>query len=119
MCEGGAHNEHRKIELLGNRNASEIKVNGSIITVLEEYKYLGQYTAYENRQERKVSARIRNAWKSFWPLKNILKGNLDTKNKIKMFDSCVIPTLTYGAQTRALTDTQVSKICTNPELDAT
>ena len=54
---------------------------------------------FDNRMEREIQARIRKAWNGFWKLQEIPKGNMKTESKIKIWESCVIPILTYETQT--------------------
>ena len=57
-----------------------------------------------------VERRVQNAWKTFWSLKEHLKGSLPTALKRKLIDMCILPVLTYGAQSWSLTEHQKSKL---------
>ncbi len=60
--------------------------------------------------DKELKIRTAKVWKAFWGQKIILKSKMHLKIKIRIFKSCVIPTLTYGAQTRAPTKTSVRKL---------
>ncbi|CAK1594407.1 unnamed protein product [Parnassius mnemosyne] len=51
------------------------------------------------RTTKEVERRIALAWKKYWSLKEIFKGNFPLQIKKKIMDSNVLPTLTYGCQT--------------------
>jgi len=45
-----------------------------------------------------VKRRIRLGWAAFGKLKLIFKSKMNNSLKRKVFDSCVLPVLTYGAK---------------------
>ncbi len=47
-----------------------------------------------------------------WAHKAILKGNANLATKIKILNQCVVPSLTYGAQTWSLTSSQANRLRT-------
>jgi len=57
----------------------------------------------DNEKSTEVERRINIAWKKYWSLKIIFKGSCSNKQKCQVFNSCVIPALTYGSQTWSLT----------------
>ncbi len=48
--------------------------------------------------EKEINRRITIAWNTFWNLKFILKSNYPISYKSHLFNSCVLPALTYGCQ---------------------
>lgn len=88
----------------------EININGKKIENVKEMIYLGQNITMENKTSVEIERRISIAWKKFWSLKFIFKGNFTIKNKIKVLNSCVMPTLTYGSQTWAMNKIDENKI---------
>ncbi|XP_048006861.1 uncharacterized protein LOC125242187 [Leguminivora glycinivorella] len=102
-----------KTKLMTNRGKDTVTVDGQDIQYVDEYIYLGQIASFENRQCKEIDRRIENAWKSFWSMKTLMKGNLPLTLKRKLVDMCILPILTYGAQTWSLTEAQKSrlKIC--------
>ncbi|CAG9128206.1 unnamed protein product [Plutella xylostella] len=85
-------------------------INGQEIGYVDEYIYLGQIASFENRQDKEVERRITNAWKSFWSMKDLMKGTLPLTLKRQLIDMCILPVLTYGSQTWSLTEHQKSKL---------
>jgi len=48
---------------------------------------------------KELKVRRANGWKAFWAKKAIWRSRLKLKSKIRIFESTIIPILTYGAQT--------------------
>ncbi|XP_047989820.1 uncharacterized protein LOC125229086 [Leguminivora glycinivorella] len=99
-----------KTKLMTNGAKDGVTVDGQDIQYVDEYIYLGQIASFENRQTLEVNRRIENAWKSFWSMKALLKGDLPLCLKRKLIDMCILPILTYGAQTWSLTEALKSKL---------
>lgn len=99
-----------KTQLMTNGAKRKVTVDGQDIQFIDEYVYLGQIASFENRQSVEINRCIENAWKSFWSMKALLKGNLPLCLKRKLIDMCILPVLTYGAQTWSLTEAQKSKL---------
>ena len=55
---------------------------------------------YVNKTEIGIERRITAVWTAFAKHRDIFKGNIGTKRQI--YNSCVHPTVTYGAETWAL-----------------
>lgn len=68
------------------------------IEYVHEYVYLGQIVSFQ-AQQNKVARRTENAWRSFWSMKHLMNGELPLCNKRRLMDMCILPILTYGAQT--------------------
>ncbi|CAG9133292.1 unnamed protein product [Plutella xylostella] len=99
-----------KTKVMTNSTKRRVEVDGQEIQYVNEYIYLGQIASFENRQDKEIDRRIENAWKSFWSMKSLMKGNLPLSLKRKLIDMCILPVLTYGAQTWSLTESQKSKL---------
>jgi len=78
---------------------------------VNEYIYLGQTIAMGDRLEEEIKVRKNKGWGKFWSLKKACKNNkLKLKSKIKILESCVMPVLSYGAQTWSLTKEQTKNL---------
>lgn len=73
-----------------------------IETVMEE-TYLGQLQTWTDRTEKEVNVRITKTLKKYWSLKHISNGPFNPRHKSRIFNMCVVLTMTYGCQTLALT----------------
>lgn len=61
--------------------------------VVSEYVYLGQVVTPDPNHEAEVIRRIRLGWSAF-----------GRHCKMRAYDSCILPALTYGAVTWRLTE---------------
>ncbi len=84
-----------KTKFMSNREG----INGSKLSRVGEYRYLGQISKFHDNMGGTIRERILNTWKAFWINKIFMRSKMKTKVKIKILDSCVKLVLTYGAQT--------------------
>lgn len=99
--------QKKTVLLTNSQKETNISLNGVVIESSEEAIYLGQVIAFSDSLERELKRRKAKAWNSYWSLRDIFKGNFTQEMKRKIFESCVLPVLTYGAQTWAPTDRQL------------
>ncbi len=66
----------------------------------------------EKRFNEETERRIALGRKKFWTLKNIFKGNFKPKRKCEVFNSYVLPTLLYPAQTWLVSKKDENKLRT-------
>ncbi|KAK2177429.1 hypothetical protein NP493_598g01029 [Ridgeia piscesae] len=50
-------------------------------------------------QDKEIQRRITAGWTAFAKHRDIFKGNIGTCLKRQVYNSCVLPTMTYGAET--------------------
>lgn len=84
--------------------------NDRSIKAAEDVIYLGQTISATNRREKEITRRIKIGWNKYWALKRIFKTNLSLKIKSKVFNTCIIPAMNYGAQTWALREKDKNKL---------
>ncbi|MEG7521603.1 MAG: hypothetical protein M3H12_00655, partial [Chromatiales bacterium] len=86
-------------------NNIPIYVNTTQIEKVESFVYLGQrYSTRDKNQDKEIQRRITAGWTAFAKYRDIFKGNFGTCLKRQVYNSCVLPALTYGAETWALTN---------------
>ena len=91
-----------------------IKVIGTEIVKVTNYKYLVQTTAMENSTKQEVSIRIKAGWSVFGKFREIfLDRHIPMTLIRKVFNQCVLPAITYGCQTWSLTKALVKKLETS------
>lgn len=93
----------KKTKVMSNGILENICINGEQIESVKEYIYLGQSVSFENQTGREVHRRIALAWNKYWSLKEIMKNkqiNLNIKKKV--YETIIMPSLTYGCQTWTL-----------------
>lgn len=100
-----------KTKALTNASEDPIIINGVSIEYVKEYTYLGQQIAMTDIMSKEIDTRIGNAWKCYWRLREIMKNEeIKLSVKSKLYNTCVLPVLTYGCQTWALTKAQSKKL---------
>ena len=77
-----------------------INVNNVLIENVPGYVYLGQhYSLKEKNQDKEIQRRIMAGWAAYSKHWDIFKSNLATCLKRQVYNSCVLPAMTYGAET--------------------
>lgn len=100
-----------KTKVMTNGKEEPILVNNNPLEYVKEYIYLGQVIALADQTTKEIDRRVGNAWKQFWSLKEVMKsGGISIGIKRKLFDVSVLPVLTYGCQTWALTKANIKKL---------
>lgn len=88
-----------------------INIDGTRVEETTSFKYLGhEITIGRDNQTLEISRRIGLAWAAYGNLKYVFKAELPNCLKRKVFDQCVLPVLTYGAETLTLTKRTIKKI---------
>ena len=87
-----------------------ITVENDTIEKVDRYKYLGQTVMLNEHTREEVKIRIKAGWSCFGRYKDIL---CDTKLPMsiwrRMYNQCVIPTMTDGAETWRNSKTNTSE----------
>ena len=79
---------------------SEITFESAVIEKVETYKYLGQQLKMNNDIKPEILQRIKAGWLAFRANKDLLQNeNLDRRTAAHLFNSTVLPALTYAAET--------------------
>lgn len=100
-----------KTKAMTNSSRETLIVNGSEIEYVQEYTYLGQVISPKDLTTKEMEIRIGNAWKRYWTYKEIMKSKEMSVNiKRKLYNTCILPVLTYGCQTWALTKEHYRKL---------
>ena len=89
----------------------DVKIGDTVIERVENYVYLGHKLKLGlGNQMAEVKRRIGLGWAAFGKLRMIFKSKMNNSLKRKVFDSCVLPVLTYGAETLTLTKASENKL---------
>ena len=79
-----------------------IDVDNVLIENVPGYVYLGQhYSLKEKNQDKEIQRRIMAGWAAYAKHRDIFKSNLAICLKRQVYNSCVLPAMTYGAETWA------------------
>lgn len=113
------HQESRKVGLKMNMTKTKIMsdednpvvIENQTIENVSEYIYLG-HTIKLGRENQiaELARRIKLGWAAFGKLSYILKSSIPNCLKCKVFNTCVLPVLTYGIQTMTLTKQSMLKL---------
>lgn len=91
--------------------SESIIVDGKGVKQLTTYVYLGhQITNGRDNQTCEIIMRIGVSWTAFGKHCYVFKSNIPVCLKRKVYDQCVLPVLTYEADTLTLTKTSIKKI---------
>ena len=88
-----------------------ININNVLIENVQGYVYLGQhYSLKEKNQDKEIQRRIMAGWAAYAKHRDIFKSNLAICIKRQVYNSCVLPAMTYGAETWTLTKQAQNKL---------
>ena len=88
-----------------------INGNNVLIENVPGYVYLGQhYSLKEKNQDKEIQRRIVAGWAAYAKHRDIVKSNLAICLKRQVYNSCVLPAMTYGAETWTLTKQAQNKL---------
>ena len=96
-------------------NDTPIYVNNTQFENVESYIFLGQrHSTRDKNQDKEIQRRITAGWTAFAKHHDIFKGNIGTcvKTPLKrqVYNSCILPAMTHGAETWALTTQAKNKL---------
>ena len=82
-----------------------------IFAAVERDMYLGQhYSIKEKNQGKEIHRRIMAGWAAYAKHRDSFKGTLAICLKRQVYNSCVLPAMTYGADTWTLTKQAQNKL---------
>ena len=88
-----------------------ININNVLIENVQGYVYLGQhYSLKEKNQDKEIQRRIMAGWAAYAKHRDIFKSNLAICLKRQVYNYCVLPAMTYGAETWTLTKQAQNKL---------
>ena len=72
--------------------------------------HLGQITSMNSNKENEIKRRISLGWQAFGSASPIFKSKMPISLKKKVYKHCILPTITYGAETWNSTNRQMLKV---------
>jgi len=92
-------------------DSTVITAEGTNVEVVEDFCYLGSYLSRTGNCDKECMIRIGKVASVFGRLVNVWKSkNISLAVKIKFYESLVISTLLYGAESWPLSVTQMKKL---------
>lgn len=81
------------------------------IEQVTKYKYLGhEIRLGRDNQTAEICRRVSLTWAAFGKLRDVFKSDIPVCLKRRVFDQCVLPVMTYGAETLTLTKKTIKRI---------
>lgn len=95
----------KKSKVMSNCQAVRhaFRLGNEILEQVDEYNYLGQVITAGQNHEKEIRRRISMGWSAFGKHYDIMSSRLPLSLKRLVFNQCVLPVLTYGAETWGLT----------------
>ena len=90
-----------------------INVNNVLIENVQGCVYLGQHYKEKN-QDKEIQRRIIAGWAAYAEHRDIFKSNIAICLKIQLYNSCVLPAMTYGADSWILIKQTQNKLNMRP-----
>ena len=98
---------------LNCRVPPDIEINGNHLECSSSFTYLGSTVTFDGGADKDIQSRIGKARGAFLKLCNIWKSsNISRRTKIKIYNSCVLSVLVYGAECWRMTERDISKLST-------
>lgn len=94
-----------KLKVILNRHAESIpfSLGNKTLEEVGQYDYLGQVLSADSNHEKEIWRRISMGWRAFGKHSDVMNSRLPLSLKIKVYDQCVLPVMTCGAETWRLT----------------
>ena len=89
-----------------------ITLNGSAISFVDKYTYLGQIVTHNHNIDDEIRRRRSAAWFNFRSIEDVLKKTKDAKLRAHLFNSTVLPSLNYGSEVWTLRQSDKQKLQT-------
>ncbi|KAL3271590.1 hypothetical protein HHI36_022065 [Cryptolaemus montrouzieri] len=101
-----------KMKIMTNKNNNPvIHVEGQQLENVENYIYLGQkLTTKKDNMTDEITRRVSLSWAAFGKLKHVLTSDIPHNLKKNLYNQCILPVLTYGAETWCLTKKLAQKL---------
>jgi hypothetical protein len=101
-----------KTKIMFNKfiNPIEINIEDYDIENVKSFNYLGQIINIDGGIEEEIKRRIQLAWVAFGKLSNIFRSEIPLNLKKETYNQCILPVLSYAAETWTLTKKQEQKI---------
>lgn len=98
-----------KTKVMFNGNG-RVTINNKEVENVKDYIYLGQkFMLGKENQTEEIKRRTKLAWAAYGKLSFILRNkDIPIHLKTKVFDSCVLPVITYGAQNWVMTKSNMN-----------
>lgn len=96
---------------LNTKSSPKIQLNGKDIKSTSHFTHLGSVGTSEGGADKDIVGRLGKARGAFVKLKNLWKSNsIGRRTKIKIYNSCELSVLMYGAECWKMTERDINKL---------
>jgi len=89
----------------------KIKVNGSCLKQVKNFKYLGTTITWNLKDDKELSIRTAQAKAAFNDMRSILcNNNITMKTRLRVLNNYIFPIFTYNSETWTLNKREIEKI---------
>ena len=92
-----------------NKQAT-IVVDETPLETVPHYKYLGSYVNPDSNLDKEINVRIGKAWGQYNKLTKVWNSGASIRTKMRIYQTSIRSTMTYGCETWALTAKQEKKL---------
>ena len=98
---------------INTNTMAHITIAEHLLENTDHFTYLGSVIHHDGGASKDIQNRINKAYTTFTRLKQVWKSNqYKTKTKLRIYQSCVISTLLYGAECWKTTEYDIHKLST-------
>ncbi|XP_073671663.1 uncharacterized protein [Paramisgurnus dabryanus] len=102
-----------EVMTINTTTQAPIKINNDEITFTESFVYLGSIITPDGGSKKDIQNRLNKARSAFISMSNIWRSSqYSVKTKLKLYNSCIIPVLLYGAECWRMTQQDLTKLST-------
>ncbi|KAL5010020.1 hypothetical protein ScPMuIL_012325 [Solemya velum] len=102
-----------EVMALNCRVPPDIEINGNHLKCSSSFTYLGSTVTSKGGADKDIQSRIGKARGAFVKLHNIWRSrNISRKTKMKLYNSCVLSVLLYGAECWRMTERDINRLST-------
>jgi len=102
-----------EVMILNNANSPSVLLDGQALPQTVTFTYLGSTVRVDGGAGTDIKERLSKARAAFNNLQNVWKsGQYTTRIKLKLYNSCVIPTLLYGSECWRMIEADQQKLST-------
>lgn len=99
--------------VLNNNSNTSVQLNEENLQICETFTYLGSTVKIDGGADTDINKRLANARAVFSNLNRVWKSSqYTTRTKLKLYNSCVLPTLLYGSECWRMTENDQQKLYT-------
>ena len=102
-----------EVMVLNNNSNTSVQLNEENLKICETFTYLGSTVKIDGGTDTDINKRLAKARAVFSNLNRVWKSSqYTTRTKLKLYNSCVLPTLLYGSECWRMTENDQQKLST-------